>query len=137
MIQRLDYALLAGGLALAVAGCGGNSQSKSSSYAVTQTVTGAGSGGIEGVGVGTPPPQTRTCGFRSFGKGWHLSATRSVGCHEARAIFRAYFATRGCNGAYAGSCTVRTYRCRYDYRDDVERVACTTARRVIAFRSLA
>jgi hypothetical protein len=79
---------------------------------------------------------TRACGFQSLGKGWYLNATRSVGCRDARRIFEAYFSARGCNGASAGTCSVRSYRCRYDYRDDVERVRCRTNGRLIAFRSL-
>jgi hypothetical protein len=75
---------------------------------------------------------TRSCGFESFGKGWYLRATRSVSCREARTVFRAFFSTRLCSGR----CLVRGYRCRPDYNDDVERVRCTTTRRLIVFRSL-
>jgi hypothetical protein len=89
--------------------------------------------------AGSPRPKaspTRSCGFQSLGKGWYLNATRSVGCRDARKIFEAYFSTRGCNGATAGTCSVGAYRCRYDYRDDVERVRCRMTGRLIAFRSL-
>ena len=85
----------------------------------------------------TSSPPTRSCGFQSFGKGWYLRASSSVSCRSARRIFRAYFGTRGCNGAAAGTCVVRTYRCRYDYGDDVERVRCTRPGRLVWFRSLA
>ena len=85
----------------------------------------------------TTSPPTRSCGFQSLGKGWYLRASTSVSCQSARTIFRAYFTTRGCNGPSAGTCVVRTYRCRYDYRDDVERVRCTRPGRLVAFRSLA
>ena len=37
----------------------------------------------------------------------------------------------------AGTCSVRAYRCRYDYRDDVERVRCAATERLVAFRSVA
>jgi hypothetical protein len=80
---------------------------------------------------------TRSCAFQSFGKGWYLRATRSVGCGDARATFANYFSTQGCNEAYPSTCSVGTYRCRYDYPDeDVERVRCSLAGRLVAFRSL-
>src|SRR2546423_6587492 len=85
----------------------------------------------------TSSPPTRSCGFQSFGKGWYLRASDSVSCRSARRIFRAYFTTHGCNGAAAGTCVVRTYRCRYDYGDDVERVRCARPGRLIAVRPLA
>jgi hypothetical protein len=84
----------------------------------------------------TSSPPTRSCGFQGFGKGWYLRASSSVSCRSARRIFHAYFATRGCNGPAAGACVVRRYRCRYDYRDDVERVRCTRPGRLVSFRSL-
>ena len=87
-------------------------------------------------GAAASPP-TRSCGFQSFGKGWYLRASRSVTCRRARTIFHAYFSTRGCNRPAAGTCVVRTYRCRYTYGDDVERVRCTAPGRLIAFRSVA
>jgi len=37
----------------------------------------------------------------------------------------------------AKPCLLRTYRCRYDYGDDVERVRCTRPGRLVWFRSLA
>ena len=89
------------------------------------------------LGATTSSPPTRSCGFQSLGKGWHLRASPSVSCRSARRIFRAYFATRGCNRASPGTCVVRTYRCRYDYGDDVERVRCSTPGRLVTFRSLA
>ena len=85
----------------------------------------------------TASPPTRSCGFQSLGKGWYLHASSSVSCRTARRIFRAYFTTRGCNGAAPSTCVVRTYRCRYDYGDDVERVRCTRPGRLVWFRSLA
>ena len=81
-------------------------------------------------------PSTRSCGFQSYGKGWYLRASKTVVCRDTRAIFRAYFGARGCNGPRAGSCTVRAFRCRYDYRDDVEYVSCSTAAKLVAFRSV-
>jgi hypothetical protein len=90
-----------------------------------------------GSAAGTASLPTRSCGFQSFGKGWYLRASRSVPCRSARRVFRAYFATPGCNGPAAGTCFVRPYRCRYDYRDDVERVRCAKPERLIAFRSVA
>jgi hypothetical protein len=90
-----------------------------------------------GSATATASLPTRSCGFQSFGKGWYLRASRSGTCRRARTIFHAYFATRGCNGSAAGTCTVRAYRCRYDYRDDVERVRCTAPERLVAFRSVA
>jgi hypothetical protein len=80
----------------------------------------------------TASPATRSCGLQSFGKGWYLRATRSVSCREARAVFRAFFSTHGCSGP----CSVRGYRCRPDYSDDVERVRCTQSARLVVFRSL-
>jgi hypothetical protein len=96
----------------------------------------AGCGGDRSAGKVIVPPSTRSCGFQRLGKGWYLSATRSVGCRHARSTFAAYFSARGCNGAGASTCSVGDYRCRYDYRDDVERVRCAVAGRVITFRSL-
>jgi len=84
----------------------------------------------------TAQPSTRSCGFQSFGKGWYLRATRSLTCGRARTTFVRYFSTRRCNGAGASTCSVGAYRCRYDYRDDVERVRCSVGGRLIAFRSL-
>jgi hypothetical protein len=81
-------------------------------------------------------PSTRSCGFQSFGKGWYLRATRTLTCGHARTTFLRYFSTRGCNGPGASTCSVGAYRCRYDYRDDVERVRCAVAGRLITFRSV-
>jgi len=96
----------------------------------------AGCGGDRSTGNVVGLPATRSCGFQSLGKGWYLSATRSVSCRHARTTFAAYFSARGCNGAGASTCSVGAYRCRYDYRDDVERVRCAVAGRLITFRSL-
>jgi len=81
-------------------------------------------------------PPTRSCGFQSYGKGWYLRASQTMVCHDARVIFRAYFVARGCNGPQAASCTVRAFRCRYDYRDDVEYVSCSTTGKLVVFRSV-
>jgi len=82
------------------------------------------------------PPATRSCGFQSFGKGWYLRATRSLSCGRARTTFVRYFDSHGCNGAGGSTCSVGAYRCRYEYRDDVERVRCAVAGQLITFRSL-
>jgi hypothetical protein len=96
----------------------------------------AGCGGNRSAHRVVVPSSTRACAFQNFGKGWYLRATRSLSCAQARATFKRYFSTDGCNGAGASTCAVGSYRCRYDYRDDVERVRCAVAGRVIAFRSL-
>jgi hypothetical protein len=111
---RVTLATFAGLLCVVLAGCNGERS--------TNNVT-----------VG---PSTRSCGFQSFGKGWYLRATRSLTCGHARTTFVRYFSTRGCNGPAASTCSVGAYRCRYDYGDDVERVRCAVAGRVIAFRSV-
>ena len=86
-------------------------------------------------GCGGHQAKTESCGFQSFGKGWYLQASSSEGCAQGRAIFRKYFATRGCN-ATVGACSVSGFRCRYDYTDDIERARCADGDRVVAFRSL-
>lgn len=77
----------------------------------------------------------RSCGFRKFGKGWYLYASRPAGCVSARVTFRRYFAQR-CNQGAAGMCSVGRYRCGSSFRDDVESVDCVAGTRAVVFHSL-
>src|SRR5438067_12486381 len=105
-------------------------------FAVLLCVVLAGCGGNRSAGKMIVAPSMRSCGFQNLGKGWYLRATRSLSCGRARTTFERYFSARGCNGTATSTCSVGAYRCRYDYRDDVERVRCAAGGRLIGFKSL-
>jgi hypothetical protein len=58
--------------------------------------------------VADAAPQTRSCGFYSFGIGWHLRASPNLSCKRARRVFKDCFVS---NNGQTRSCS-EGFRCR-------------------------